>query len=496
MSGPLAFSVLDDFIFMLFVYAENWNDIMSLTLVCKQYQNVALKQKIDIPFEFTSDLDLTRCTIPSKIARVIKVKCVSAAQEAYFRNVSKCFVSYRLIIIDFIEVDSWKRTKKICRTILKTGKTLRVLNTKRPKKITAYLTNVEEKYQQQHVLYTENQGHPPLKRRHSEEDFIMLKVPRNTNLRRNFLLQHLLTLSSPTFENSVEPLFSRISQVTSYKEAYTHSMFFTCGVEEAMVHVKQFVNCIVQFDTFSLLVTSFDIFYHNHKYEDDCAQSLDRIFQAPTAKISRKTNTNKKFMEISVFVGHYELLVVGGYFNIHGSPFVRTSRLLNQYVKRKSHELWSLHCQYAYNKGFYPISAISFTNHYSQVHKCSNSQHFLSQVLRLISSTMVIKPAELDSLWALLLRLPSYKKMVETASTIPTNFVELSAHLNNLNDDSSFGSILHVLSAVQSKAPCFFLSLYSESKAKEIALGIMTGGLKRNITDQHDAIMENIKKNI
>lgn len=122
-------------------------------------------------------------------------------------------------------------------------------------------------------------------------------------------------------------MFSRISQVTSYKEAYTNSMFFTCGVEEAMVHVKQFVSCIIQFDTFSLLVTSFDIFYHNHKYEGDCAQSLDRIFQAPTAKVSRKTGTNKKFMEISVFVGHYELLVVGGYFNIHGSilPFLGSS---------------------------------------------------------------------------------------------------------------------------------------------------------------------------
>lgn len=84
---------------------------------------------------------------------------------------------------------------------------------------------MEEKYQQQHASYTESQGYIALKRRHSEEDFFMLKVPRNINLRRNFLLQHLFTLSGPTSKNRIEPMFSRISQVTSYKEAYANSVF-------------------------------------------------------------------------------------------------------------------------------------------------------------------------------------------------------------------------------------------------------------------------------
>lgn len=77
------------------------------------------------------------------------------------------------------------------------------------------------------------------------------------------------------------------------------------------------MDCIVEFSSFELLIMSFDVFYHNHRYQDDCAQPLEEIFQVPTAKVSRKTYTNKFFTEISLFIGRYELLVVAGYIHSH-----------------------------------------------------------------------------------------------------------------------------------------------------------------------------------
>ena len=153
-----------------------------------------------------------------------------------------------------------------------------------------------------------------------------------------------------------------------YTNTISVSRFFACDVDEASSQIQQFLSCIINFNGFSLLVTSFDVFYHNHKYHDDCAHSLNRIERVATAKVSRKTYTDKQFMKVSIFASHYELLVVGGYIHKHGpitsflessmgkfklnedittcikvpalaSEYISTKRLLNQYVKRRSHQL-------------------------------------------------------------------------------------------------------------------------------------------------------------
>lgn len=46
-----------------------------------------------------------------------------------------------------------------------------------------------------------------------------------------------------------------------------------------------------------MLAISLDAFYHNHKYHNDCAHSLHKIDIAATAKVIRKTCTNKQFTE-------------------------------------------------------------------------------------------------------------------------------------------------------------------------------------------------------
>ncbi|GAA5815172.1 hypothetical protein MFLAVUS_008678 [Mucor flavus] len=66
--------------------------------------------------------------------------------------------------------------KKICKTLLKTGKTLETVNTTKPKKIAKYSTNFKESDQSRLDSYPKNQ-HPLSKQRRSEEDIFILKVP-------------------------------------------------------------------------------------------------------------------------------------------------------------------------------------------------------------------------------------------------------------------------------------------------------------------------------
>lgn len=228
--------------------------------------------------------------------------------------------------------------------------------------------------------------------------------------------------------------------------------------------LEQYTNCVVAFRTFSLLATSFDVFYHNHRYYDDCAQSLEKIYQIPTAKVTRKTHPNKSFTEISIFIGRYELLSVDGYIHLYGSmsPFlgssmarfslleeestaigvpiscstsIRSSRLLNRFMKRKSHGQWGIHSTLTYLQGFYPICPITLADHNSQQDKRGNDSQFVSQALQLFTQPSVIKQKDMDNLWTFMQRLKSYSKMVKAAKSSLNSFTDLSECLKEIQQD-------------------------------------------------------------
>jgi hypothetical protein len=163
----------------------------------------------------------------------------------------------------------------------------------------------------------------------------------------------------------------------------------------------------------------------------------------------------------------------------HASESITTRQLANQYIKRHSHQPWDFHCARFFSKGFYPISPVELMDHASQKFRNFNNHHFNSTVLLLISSSNAIKPDDLEALWSLLIRLPFYKVKMEAASKTSTNFAEMSDVLKMLKDDSHIGSLIHILGHLQTKTPCFFLSLYDETAAKDTALKIMTSGLKK-----------------
>lgn len=132
--------------------------------------------------------------------------------------------------------------------------------------------------------------------------------------------------------------------------------------------------------------------------------------------------------------------------------------------------------------------------HASQNFKKLNNHHFNSVVLHLISSSKAIKHDGLEAFWSFVIRLPFFKTKMIAASTTPTNFAEKSDVLKKIKDDSPIEFLIHIPGSVQIKAPCFFLSLYDETVAKDIALKIMTSGLKKRFTVNMTLLLIKLKR--
>lgn len=169
-------------------------------------------------------------------------------------------------------------------------------------------------------------------------------------------------------------------------------------------------------------------FAHNQSLTDDYAFGIlpSNISLIPSAKVKPKNNMNKQFKEFSIFIGLYELLIVGGYIlknniitaflgsslgnnyledtttnEIHvvssKLPTIKTSRILNQCLKRCPNKPWGYHCLASFSKEFYPIVAIDYLNHSSQKYRKINNHHFASNVLALISFPNAIKQEDIKT---------------------------------------------------------------------------------------------------
>ncbi|KAI8143237.1 hypothetical protein BJV82DRAFT_105430 [Fennellomyces sp. T-0311] len=166
---------------------------------------------------------------------------------------------------------------------------------------------------------------------------------------------------------------------------------------------KHYIQSIVIFDEFWFFITAVDAF--SSRTYDDCSNNSDKPFhEMATASISTKNYLGgKSFYELSIFVGHMELLVVGGFWgrcsgasrrDIH--PFLGSSipsipknmkqqrrttdiytlvqapctstgtRLLRQYAKLQSGNMWSFSSLRFATKGFYPVNPLSYKSHTSQ----------------------------------------------------------------------------------------------------------------------------------
>lgn len=484
-----------------------------------------------LPFEIKAGCRCEDFILPNRMAKVVHVSCSITTEQAVFDHILKCFMNCCIVGINFNDLTTLTTIKKICNVVLKKGITIDILSASKVKRVQGIVDKLKKKYDLECEMdLSKKSGSNLLKRKLSEEDCLTLQVLADLKLRKEFLLKYLIQLNSiedgqqEHVNNNVENPFACISKIKNYNNNIDIRKFFTCGVDDAFHQVQQFINSIIHFNGYSVLVTSLDIFFHNHKYQDDCTHSLPKIFKVATAKVSRKTNTDKSFMEISIFAGYYELLIVGVYFHKNGStiPFlgssvdqftlveeetqiinvpaiasnyVATTRLLSQYMKCHSHHFWGIHCASSYSKGVYPISPIEYMNHAcKKISRKTNNHHFFSSMLHLITSPKAIKDDHMEDLWSVFILLLFYQKLMEGATTA-TNFIEMSAALNTTSIDGPLISIIHILGEIQAKTPCFFLFLHDETKARRIALQLKKS-MNKTIRDQHAAIVKKRYKDL
>lgn len=75
------------------------------------------------------------------------------------------------------------------------------------------------------------------------------------------------------------------------------------GRDIILEQVRRFLNCIAKLGNHSILVTSFDLFWHNQPSHDDSAFGLDAddFHTTPVCKIKKKMTKNKGFKESSIY---------------------------------------------------------------------------------------------------------------------------------------------------------------------------------------------------
>lgn len=182
--------------------------------------------------------------------------------------------------------------------------------------------------------------------------------------------------SSAQLINHIEDTFKRLLPSNhNYRHVSSFDTSLSTGLigpaNTILTDIDIFTNCIIKFEQYSILVTSFGRFAHYQPLSIDCAHRIHTsdVSTIPIAKLQKKNTLNKVFKELSIFIGLYILLIVGGCafkdnmttlllssslgsldlpdsnssnitVSISRSQVTKTVRLLNQYFKRCSFNLW------------------------------------------------------------------------------------------------------------------------------------------------------------
>ncbi|KAI8372126.1 hypothetical protein BD560DRAFT_307630, partial [Blakeslea trispora] len=152
-----------------------------------------------------------------------------------------------------------------------------------------------------------------------------------------------------------------------------------------------FLESVVVMARHWFFTTSFCIFVHEKKLDDCSDNSRVGVQEDPVALIRKKTRAGKDFFELTIRFSNIELLCTSGFFchvnrpsitpffgssiqnlpkdiiesygTVHSkdifipkkeAPFVKTARLLNQYVKKQSAKKWMLISQRFEKQGLSP----------------------------------------------------------------------------------------------------------------------------------------------
>ncbi|EIE90149.1 hypothetical protein RO3G_14860 [Rhizopus delemar RA 99-880] len=511
---------------------NSWKDKSSFACANSFFRSIAFNTTTDIVYHIHSEEDLSK-TLPAATATTVHLNLNFQLKQAFLDRLLVTFTKSNKVLLS-VHVELGIQTiEKFCKTAARKGINIMVVSSDQKKIIEDIMKRYEKKYKKQYREYEKNQGRT-MKRLASEVELIEVPVDR---LKRHifFLKQSLKLATTIEFkqkeENHVEDLFKKVLR-DGVKYEHVNGLkldtqpMLVNGHNKILEQVRRFVNCIAKFDNHSILVTNFDLFWHNQPSHDDSAFGLDAsdFYTTPVCKLKKKMTKNKGFKEISVYFGMIELLIVGGYVFTGGDlvpflgsslgnfefqdestceilipttqqPYMNTERLLDQYFKHCSYKLWGYHCLNSYLKKFMPIIPVHFYGHASQKHKAFNIHHFASELLYVLCSKQAITKDMMAELWLSFTRTNFYETAVNGAYIV--NFREMKDYLDVQEAKNVYVKLLvKVAVEMEAKCPNYPAVIFGLDNGRKNALDIMTDGLKEAIRKQNVANVMTRKKEL
>ncbi|KAG1126590.1 hypothetical protein G6F42_007666 [Rhizopus arrhizus] len=258
------------------------------------------------------------------------------------------------------------------------------------------------------------------------------------------------------------------------------------------------------FDNHSILVTNFDLFWHNQPSHDDSAFGLDvsDFYTTPVCKIIdgwRLCFTGGNLVPfLGSSLGNFEfqdestceMLIPTAQ-----QPYMNTERLLDQYFKNCLYKFWGYHCLHSYLKKFMPIIPVHFYGHASQKHKAFNIYHFVSELLYVLCSKQAITKNRMAEMWLSFTRTTFYEKAVNGAYIV--NFQEMKNYLDGQKAKNVYVKLLvKVAIEMEAKCPNYPAGIFGLDNGRKNALDIMMNGLKETIRKQNVANVMTRKKEL
>ncbi|CAO3657394.1 unnamed protein product [Mucor hiemalis] len=262
----------------------------------------------------------------------------------------------------------------------------------------------------------------------------------------------------------------------------------------------------------------FDAFVHIQN-ADDC--SFDNKWINKTfAKLHHKFEKGKNFFEVSVILhGCVELLAVGGLVALKGKPVdaflgssvkplknssvvdgdllsskifiykhdqqvIRSERLLRQYYKEDSCNLWSFHLQATHDMGFFPINPLNAGNHPSVNSIALSLQSF-------IINSFARRQVDCSDLEALLLRVGDSADFMKRSLKLDEfNGATFGAIYDAIKEEGKWKEMLKIVKMLEAGEISLGSSKEEIVANKRMVLSVVNRGYFKVLSDLNDKNVE------
>ncbi|ORY95037.1 hypothetical protein BCR43DRAFT_495040 [Syncephalastrum racemosum] len=282
----------------------------------------------------------------------------------------------------------------------------------------------------------------------------------------------------------------------------THAITLTLDL------IRRYIESVVMFGNYWIMITSIDGFFHSRPSLDDCADTSKRKMTRFTeAIIHCKAKHGKAYYELSLFVGNLELLTVGGlhgheakpdkaaflgssipnlpfdlqkerrsteiYIKKHPAITSFSNRHVRQYGKFAAGYKWSGSSDRFISDGLYPVNPINYTEH--PAGGASVVAQLASFFLQCLASRSIDKDG-LERMLFIACTAPVVKKLIDNKKIISFNVINRGISADG-HVSRCMKAAISAMALLETRAGCgtaAFLPVLQ--KMKDTCLNLMDSG--------------------